>query len=99
MVIPKPGKVDYSKARAYRVISLLDTLGELVERTAAHLIAEQLELKRRLYDGQYGSRARRSSVDAVDMGQERGRRRTDDGHQVGIQQCVTKPPGREDDEA
>ena len=65
MVIPKPGKADYSKARAHRVISLLDTLGKLVERTAAHLIAEQLELKRRLHDGQYGSRVRRSTVDAV----------------------------------
>jgi len=43
IVIPKPGKPDYTKVRAYRVISLLDVIGKLVERTAAHLIADHLE--------------------------------------------------------
>jgi len=31
VVIPKPGKPDYAKVRAYRVISLLDVIGKLVE--------------------------------------------------------------------
>jgi len=31
VVIPKPGKPDYAKVRAYRVISLLDAIGKLVE--------------------------------------------------------------------
>jgi len=65
VVIPKPGKPDYSKVRAYRVISLLDVISKLVERTAAHLIADHLERKRGLHDGQYGCRKRRSCVDAV----------------------------------
>jgi len=65
VVIPKPGKPDYSKVRAYRVISLLDVVSKLVERTAAHLIADHLERKRGLHDGQFGSRKRRSCVDAV----------------------------------
>ena len=65
VVIPKPGKPDYSKVRAYRVISLLDVVSKLVERTAAHLIADHLERKRGLHDGQFGCRKRRSCVDAV----------------------------------
>jgi len=65
VVIPKPGKPDYAKVRAYRVISLLDVIGKLVERTAAHLIADHLERKRALHEGQYGCRKRRSCVDAV----------------------------------
>ena len=32
VVIPKPGKPDYSKVRAYRVISLLDVISKLVEQ-------------------------------------------------------------------
>jgi len=65
VVIPKPGKPDYSEVRAYRVISLLDVISKLVERTAAHLIADHLERKRGLHEGQYGCRKRRSCVDAV----------------------------------
>jgi len=45
VVIPKPEKPDYSKVRAYRVISLLDVISKLVERIAAHLIANHLERK------------------------------------------------------
>ena len=65
MFIPKPGKPDYSKVRAYRVISLLDVISKLLERTAAHLIADHLERKRGLHEGQFGCRKRRSCVDAV----------------------------------
>jgi len=65
VVIPKPGKPDYSKVRAYRVISLLDVVSKLVERTAAHLIADHLERSHGLHDGQFGCRKRRSCIDAV----------------------------------
>jgi len=65
VVIPKPGKPDYSKVRAYRVISLLDFVSKLLERTAAHLIADHLERKRGLHDGRFGCWKRWSCVDAV----------------------------------
>jgi len=48
-----------------QVISLLDSISKLVERTAAHLIADHLERRGMLHDGQYGCRKRRSAVDAV----------------------------------
>jgi len=65
IVIPKLGKPDYSRIRAYRVISLLDVIAKLVERTAAHLIADHLERSKGLHEGQSGCRKRRSCVDAV----------------------------------
>ena len=43
VVVLKPGKPDYSKVRAYWVISLLDVMSKLVERTATHLIADHLD--------------------------------------------------------
>ena len=65
VIIPKPGKPDYSKVRAYRVISLLDVISKLLERTATHLIADHLERKRGLHEGQFGCRKQRSCIDAV----------------------------------
>ena len=65
VVIPKPWKTDYSRVRAYRVISLLDVISKLLERTAGHLIADHLERSRGLHEGQFGYRRRRSCVDAV----------------------------------
>jgi len=65
VVIPKPGKPDYTKVRAYRVISLLDVISKLLERTAANLIADHLERKRGLHGGQFSGCKRRSCVDAI----------------------------------
>ena len=45
VVIPKPGKPDYSKVRAYQVISLLDVTAKLAEPMAAHLISDHLETR------------------------------------------------------
>jgi len=58
VVIPNPGKPDYSKVRAYQVISLLDVISKLLERTASHLIADHLEWKRALHEVQFGCQKR-----------------------------------------
>jgi len=107
IVIPKPGKPDYRQVRAHRVIALLDSLGKLVEKTAAHLIADQLERKRSLHEGQYGCRRRRLCVDAVAvlisdaqqacMEPEERRGRTANGRKVRLQQCQQRPPDRPHD--
>jgi ribonuclease HI len=65
VVIPKPDKTDYSLARSYRVISLLNCLGKLVEKVAANLISSYLEKNGLLHQGQFGCRRGRSAVDAV----------------------------------
>jgi hypothetical protein len=64
---PEGEKAGHSKVRAYRVISLLDVFSKLVERTAAHLIADHLERRkgRGVHDGQFGCRKRRPYVDAL----------------------------------
>jgi len=64
---PSRERPDYSKVRAYRVISLLGATSKLVERTAARLIAGHLERRkgRGLHNGQFGCRKRISYVDAV----------------------------------
>ena len=48
MVVLKPGNPDYSKVRAYQVISRLDVISKLVERTrtAALLIVDHPKRKR-----------------------------------------------------
>ena len=65
VVIPKPGKPNYSKVRAYRMILLLDVTAKLVERMVAHLISNYLERKRGLHDGQFSCCKRRSCVNTV----------------------------------
>ena len=65
VAIPKPGKDDYSAAKAYRVISLLNCLGKMVEKIVAMLVSAQCELTGGFHAGQYGCQAHRSAVDAV----------------------------------
>jgi len=65
VVIPKPNKPDYGVIKAYRVITLLNCLGEVVEKVAANAIAEECERRRLLHDGQFGCRKRRSAIDVV----------------------------------
>jgi hypothetical protein len=52
IVIQKAGKSDYSKVSSYQVICLLDVISKLVECTAAHPIADHLERKKGLHEGQ-----------------------------------------------
>ena len=65
VTIRKPGKDDYSLAKAYRVISLLNCLGKMVEKVAAMLVSAHCEAQGTSHPGQYGCRAQRSAVDAV----------------------------------
>jgi hypothetical protein len=65
VVILKPNKSDYWVAKAYRVITLLNCMGKVVEKVAANTIGEECKRKRLLHDRQFGFRKRRSAVDAV----------------------------------
>ena len=63
--IPKPGRGDYGLAKSYRVISLLNCLGKIVEKVAAMLVSAACEIQGTFHRGQYGCRAQRSAVDPV----------------------------------
>jgi hypothetical protein len=63
VVIRKINKPDYSQPKAYRVISLLNCLGKVVEKVITELISTTIEAK--LHTGQLGCRKRRSVVDTA----------------------------------
>lgn len=63
--IPKPGKDNCTLAKAYRVISLLNCLGKVVERVATVLVSAHCEARGNFHLGQYGCRAQRPAVGAV----------------------------------
>ena len=65
VTIPKPGKANYGLDKAYRVISLLNCLGKMVEKVVADLISLHCEAMNKFHPGQYGGRPQRSAVDAV----------------------------------
>ena len=83
ITIPKPGKDDYSQAKAYRVISLLDCLGKVVEKTVAYILSNHCERTGALNPGQYGSRPQRSAVDAVGLAMARTQQAWSKGKMVG----------------
>ncbi|ODM14581.1 hypothetical protein SI65_09926 [Aspergillus cristatus] len=65
ILLRKPNKPDYTAVKAYRVISLLNCLGKVVEKIAADAIAHHCETMGVLHPGQMGSRKQRSAIDAV----------------------------------
>lgn len=65
VVIPKPNKPDYRVAKAYRVMSLSNCPGKVVEKVTANAIADQCQQRRLLHDGQFRCIERRSGIDAV----------------------------------
>ena len=65
VTISKPGKDDYSLAKSYRCISLLNCLGKMVEKVAAELVGAHCDRVQGSHPGQYGCRRGRSAVDAV----------------------------------
>ena len=67
VIIPKPEMNDYSVAKAYRCISLLNCLRKMAEKVAADLISRHCESSGGFQLGQYGCKAKRSAAGAVGM--------------------------------
>jgi Reverse transcriptase (RNA-dependent DNA polymerase)/Endonuclease-reverse transcriptase len=65
ILLRKPNKSDYSIAKSYRVISLLNCLGKVAEKVAATAIANFCEANELLHEGQFGYRKQRNAIDAV----------------------------------
>jgi ribonuclease HI len=63
-VLTKPKKEDYSAPKAYRVISLLNTLGKVLERLIARRLGHLAETSPLLHPTQIGGRLQKSAVDA-----------------------------------
>jgi len=65
VVICKPAKEDYTKLKLYRTISLLNSMGKVVEKVVAELLSNQGKRRALLSDGQFGSRKKKSAIDAA----------------------------------
>ena len=65
VTIPKPGKGNYSLAKSYRCISLLNCLGKMVEKVVAMLVNAHCESIMGFHPGQYRCRTGRSAADVV----------------------------------
>jgi ribonuclease HI len=64
-ILKKPKKPDYSKPKAYRVISLLNCLGKISERILARRLSYLAETTILLHNSQLGSRLKKSAIDTA----------------------------------
>src|SRR6266850_4306162 len=65
VIIPKPNKPDYSAAKAYRPISLLECCGKLLEKVVANRLSSDVNHFDLLGLGQFGSCTHHSAPDAA----------------------------------
>ena len=63
-VIPKPGRADYTLAKNFRPISLLECLGKLLEKVVAKLIYRDMAKHSLVPTMQFGGRNASSALDA-----------------------------------
>jgi hypothetical protein len=84
VVIRKPGKDDYTKLKAYRSISLLSCIGNVVEKVVAELVSQEAERRGQLSDAQFGSRKGRSAFDAAAIMVDRAHAAWTNGYITGV---------------
>ncbi len=65
ILMEKPNKRDRTLVKSYRVISLLNCLGKVVEKLVAQKLSQFCEAKGKLHSGQMGGRRYRSSINAA----------------------------------
>ena len=65
VILQKAGKPNYTIPKAYRVISLLECLGKVVERVVAKKVTSFCENRHIFHEGQCGSRKNQNAHDAL----------------------------------
>lgn len=65
VTIPKSGRGDHLLAKSYRVASLLNCLGKMVEKGGRNASVGPLQGEGHFSPGQYGCRAQQSAADAM----------------------------------
>ena len=61
----KPNKRDLTLVKSYRVISLLNCLGKVVQKFVAEHLSQFCKAKKKLHKGQMGGRKHRLALDAA----------------------------------
>ena len=67
VIIPKPNKADYSKAKAYRPVSLLECFRKVLEKIVANRFTSDSNLHHILPPSQFGSRPYHLATDACTL--------------------------------
>jgi hypothetical protein len=67
VIIPKPNKPDYSAAKAYRPVSLLECFSKVLEKIVANRFTSDSNLHNILPKSQFGSRPYHSATDACTL--------------------------------
>ena len=67
VVLKKPGKDNYSDAKSYRPIALLDTIGKILEEIVAKRLSDIAEANNFLPKNQMGARRNRSTETALEL--------------------------------
>lgn len=65
ILLQKGGKRDIGLVRSYRVISLLNCMGKVIEKVVAEQLSQYYESYSKLYSGQIRGRKERSAIDVV----------------------------------
>ncbi len=65
IILPKPHKPDYSSPKAYRIITLLNCLGKILEKIIATRLSYLAHTTELLSHTQVGGRKQRSAIDAA----------------------------------
>ena len=65
ILLEKPNKRDHTLVKSYRVISLLNCLGKVVEKVVAEQLSQFCEANGKFHKGQMGARKYRSAIDAA----------------------------------
>jgi len=84
LVIRKPCKDDYIKLTVYRSISLLSSMGKVVQKVVAELLSEVAERRGLLSDGQFGSRQWQAAMDAAAIIVDWAHAAWTNGHMTGV---------------
>ena len=67
IALRKPNRADYTEAKAYRPIALLDTLGKILESIMAKRLSDLAEDNNLLPACQHGARRRRNAESALEL--------------------------------
>eukprot|EP00116_Pleurobrachia_bachei_P002378 sb/3462640/ len=65
IVIPKPGKADYTNPKSYRIINLSSNILKLMERGLLHFLQDDLKIDIKLISNQHGFRKGKSTISAI----------------------------------
>ncbi len=67
IVLKKPGKTDYTVAKAWRPIALLNCMSKILSRCVADILVYEAERRSLLANFQFGGRAGRTTTDSIHL--------------------------------